>query len=154
MAKKELTTDDITLDDVSVDPVKTAKSGINELDVPIAADLKKLVAEEAFLSDVLDVYLPEPADENDFPFVFLNVNNIQPKNLRRGETHKLKRYEVEALARAKYTKVRSERRVLADGSETMEQKVSYHPVYPFSVISDPAGGRGTAWLKNILSQPA
>ena len=153
MAKtREVTTDDIKLDDVAQD---LSRPGIIDVESPTTADFGAVVSEEAFAHQELEVYFPEPADENDFQFVDIKVNELPRKVFKRiGQTMRLKRCEVEVLARSKIARVRTDRRVLPDGSETMEPKISYHPVYPFSVVHDPAGGRGVSWLKTIMSQPA
>jgi len=154
MAKKETTTDDITLDDIPVDLAKSASAGIEgEVQVPVETDLTKAVENAAFAEDVLTVFLSEPRDESDFQFATVGVNG-SVRAYKRGDTVQMRRKEVEVLARSKISRVQTVRQALSDGSETMVPKISYSPVYPFSVTHDPRGGVGAAWLKNILAQPA
>jgi hypothetical protein len=153
MAKsKEVTTDDLQLDDVSVDLGRAREGGLSELEVPVG-DLSSLMADEKFMHEKLTVYLADPADENDFPFAVVGVNGV-PKSYRRGDSHEMRRCEVEVLARSKIMRVKTVRRLAPDGSETMEPQVTYTPVYPFSVTRDPSGAKGVEWLKRIMAQPA
>jgi hypothetical protein len=151
--KDVASTDDIKLDDVQVDLDKAKSSGVDEVVVPVEADISKLMKVDAFYAEKVLVAFAEPATENETPFVEANVNGHVFVHRRDMQPVEVPRIILEYIARAKTMRVRTERKVLEDGSETMVPKVTYSPDYPFTVLHDPSGAKGVAWLKSVLSQP-
>lgn len=108
---------------------------------------------EKFMRDELEVFLMEPQNENDPAFVEINVNGDY-KLAMRGETVRMKRYHVAVLAQAKQSRVRQRKIVQQDGSMGFVEENVLSLSYPFSVTEDPSPKKGSAWLKQMLSNPA
>jgi hypothetical protein len=108
---------------------------------------------EQFMRDELDVFINEAQNENDPNIVEVNVNGDYRMAIR-GETVKLRRYHVAALARAKQSRVRQRKVVNADGSMGFVEEQVLSLTYPFSIVSDPRPQKGAPWLKQLLSNPA
>lgn len=148
------TSEDITLDEGTVNLDKARNEGAIDTTVPLDKPLAQLAEQEQFMNDMVEVHFAEPANPDiETPIVEITVNG-KYFFARRGESKALPRYMLEVLARSKVMRVRTERKVMPDGSETMEPKITYNPCYPFVVISDPAGKKGVDWLRNIMAQPA
>lgn len=150
--KEVASTDDVTLEDQTIDLDKTREVGIVEPVVLLDKPLAQLAEEERFMRDMVEVHFAEAMNENETPVIEVTVNG-QYFFARRGESKAIPRYMLEVLARSKVMRVRTERQVQPDGSETMTPRITYTPSYPFTVLSDPAGAKGVAWLKTILNQP-
>jgi hypothetical protein len=151
---EQATSDDIKLDEVTPNLDKAKNEGLVETTVPLDKPLSQLAEQEQFMNDMIEVNFAEAANPDiETPVVEITVNN-KYFFARRGETKLIPRYFLEVLARSKVMRVRTERKVAPDGSETMEPKITYTPCYPFTVISDPAGKKGIDWLRTILAQPA
>jgi len=108
---------------------------------------------EQFMRDELDVFINEAQNENDPNIVEINVNGDYCMAVR-GDTVKMRRYHVAALARAKQSRVRQRKVVNADGSMGFVEEQVLSLTYPFSIVSDPRPQKGAPWLKQLLSNPA
>lgn len=108
---------------------------------------------EQFMRDELEVYVNEAQNENDPTFIEINVNGDY-KMAMRGDTVKMRRYHVAVLAQAKQSRVRQTKIVNPDGSMGFREDNVLSLSYPFSVTMDPNPKRGSAWLKQMLSNPA
>jgi len=107
---------------------------------------------EQFMRDVLDVFINEAQNENDPSIVEINVNGDYCMAVR-GDTVKMRRYHVAALARAKQSRVRQRKVVNADGSMGFVEEQVLSLTYPFSIVSDPRPQKGGPWLKQLLANP-
>lgn len=153
MGKKEVTTDDVTLDASPLD-LERGADNIKHVAVMLDANLDDVVAMEAFMQEKMDIFLSEPSSESESPLAEVTVNG-RYMPFRRGEAYSnVPRYAVEALARSRTTRITTEKRLQPDRSEEMVPIQRHTASYPFSVMRDPSGAKGMAWLKGILSQPA
>lgn len=108
---------------------------------------------ELFMRDEIEVFLNEPQNENDAAYAEVNVNGDY-RLLVRGETVKIRRYHVEALARSKQSRVRQKKVVNNDGSVGYVEDNVLSLTYPFQVMHDPRPQLGIPWLKKLLANPA
>jgi len=151
---EQANSDDIKLDDVTPNLDKAKNEGLVETTVPLDKPLAQLAEQEQFMNDLIEVHFAEAANPDiETPVVEITVNN-RYFFARRGESKMIPRYFLEVLARSKVMRVRTERKVDAEGAETMVPRITYTPCYPFTVIADPAGKKGIEWLRNIMAQPA
>ena len=93
------------------------------------------ISKEAFMAQEVEVHLAEPANEDENQF---------------GDTCILKRYHVAVLAQAKEMRMKQTRVVNHDGSMGYQEKMVTRQTYPFSVIHDPSGRKGSDWLRQQL----
>lgn len=104
----------------------------------------------AFMEDELEIIVLPTSDKNSPPLVETHCNG-RNQYLLRGKPQKVKRKFVEVLARAKLTTFRGET-PLVNG----EYQNLMHPttglVENFTVLRDPAGDRGRAWLEQVLAE--
>ena len=104
---------------------------------------------ERFMADELEVQLLESGSEDENQFVEVKVNGLGYV-ARRGDIVTMKRCHVAVLAQAKELRLKQVKVVNPDGSmgynETMVSKLTY----PFSIIHDPAGRKGSDWLRQQL----
>jgi hypothetical protein len=107
---------------------------------------------EKFMAEVLEVQLQEPGTEEENQFAEINVNGDY-KMIRRGDIGFLKRYHVAILAQAKEQRLQQKKIVNADGSMGYEERLVARQAYPFTVIHDPSGRKGTDWLRQQLANP-
>lgn len=108
---------------------------------------------EAFMAQEIEVHLADPASEDENQFAEVTVNGDY-KLIRRGETATLKRSHVAVLAQAKELRMKQTRIVNPDGSMGYQEKMVSRLTYPFSVIHDPAGRKGSDWLRQQLQNNA
>jgi hypothetical protein len=146
-------TDDIVLDEPRVDLDKAKSVGVIEPVVELDKPLAQLAERERFMEDPIEVYFAEAVNEDiETPVVEVTVNG-RYFYAKRGDTKMIPRYALEVLARSKFMRVKTERKVDHEGAETMVPKLNYSPCYPFQVISDPRGKQGVEWLRGIMNQP-
>lgn len=143
---------DVPAEDVDI--AKGAASGLafveNAIETePPTANVKKALADEAFMAQRVEVAFADPANENEPQFVECTVNGIY-FSARRGETRAVPRSHLAVIARSKQHRVSQQKVTLADGSMAYKEKVVPQPMYPFSVLSDPAGARGVTWLRQVM----
>lgn len=110
--------------------------------------------EEAFMRDEMEIMMMEPNNENDPQFCEINVNGDYRMLMRNGEPQKLRRYHVAVLAQAKQSRVRQKKIVNPDGSMGFQEENILSLTYPFQVVHDPSPRKGSAWLKQMLGNPA
>lgn len=122
-----------------------------ELDVEPRIDPARLSL-EAFMAEELEVVMHDPAAETEPDYVELRVNGDYVI-VRRDSQHpvKMRRYHVAVLAQSKTSSLRQERYVDGDGFQGYREKVVLRQSYPFAVMHDPSGSRGTAWLRPLVS---
>ena len=114
--------------------------------------LAKVLEQERFMEEVLEVYVHSSASENDPPHGILNVNGINQPFFR-GEITPMRRKYVEVLARMKETKYSQPAQNMMNpeaGNVVIPRTLN---VYPFEVRRDP-NPLGAAWLHQILREAA
>jgi len=105
----------------------------------------------AFMQEPVTIVVAPSTEGGALEVITPNVNGInQP--IVRGKTTTLKRKYVEALARCR-TIVYDQQVQDPTRPENIQMVERGAMTYPFSVIADPAGEKGAAWLKAILEQP-
>lgn len=116
------------------------------------ANLNRLIAQETFMNEIVEVFVHSSSDENAPDHFILNVNGSnQP--VFRGHVTPMKRMFLEVLARMKETKY-SQRNMDFSAPEKSNQIIPRTAqVYPFEIVKDP-NRNGPAWLHKILSERA
>jgi hypothetical protein len=114
-------------------------------------DFSKLVADEAFMNEMVTVMVHSTTDENQAPHLIVNCNGVNMPIIR-GVPTVMKRKYVEILAHMKETKYtqRTPNPAAPDQTELIPRSGL---AYPFDVQSDP-NPRGRAWLQHVLAEPA
>lgn len=126
-------------DQPSVDPVVAS------------ADLSQIVADEAFMNEMVTVLVHSTTDENQPPHLIVNCNGINMP-IMRGMPTVMKRKYLEILARMKETKYTQVTPNPA-APDVTELRARHGLAYPFEVQHDP-NPKGRAWLANVLAEPA
>lgn len=108
--------------------------------------------EEVFMREWMEIHLHDPANEDEPVYAEVTVNGDKFVSIR-GETKKVRRYHVAALAQAKALRLVQTKVTNEDGSMGYREKAVLRLVYPFSVIHD-ANPKGGAWLRQQLGNPA
>lgn len=106
---------------------------------------------ERFNHDVLTVQFMPPGNENEPKFAEVNVNGKRIV-ARRGDTVKMRRFQVAVLAQSKIARIEQLRVNGPDGNPQYVEREVFSQTYPFSVVEDP-DPRGRAWLKQQLANP-
>lgn len=104
------------------------------------------LSHEQFMAQELLVHLLDAGDEEENQFVEVTVNGDYRCG-RRGDEITLRRSHVEVLAQAKELRLKQVKIVNADGSMGYEERMVSRLTYPFSIMHDPAGKRGSEWLR-------
>jgi hypothetical protein len=114
--------------------------------------LAKVLEDEAFMNEIVHVYVHSPSDEQAATHFILNVNGVnQPVFC--GNITPMRRKYVEVLARMKETKFSQPAQNLANpeaGNVLIPRTVQIHA---FEVRKDP-NPLGQAWLGQILAEAA
>lgn len=126
-------------------------------------DFQKLVDDESFMHETLEVRFHETGDANAPKIIEVGVG-ISPsdgskkggrdvrRGFLRGVIYKMPRYMVEVFAHAKVTSLTQQQGPSGrpDDIVNVEKHAFF---YPFEVLSDP-NPRGRAWLEKVLKDPA
>lgn len=148
--RAQMETGDIQLpEDQMVDLAQTI-SGDMQAIRNNGGDLKKFIADEAFMRDLLLITINPPGD-NDNPIAQVIVNN-RAFDIPRGRMVRVPRFVVEALAHAKQASFRTKRTFVGDQSH-MKPIESHTWSFPFGVQHDPRGVQGLKWLEKVMSDP-
>lgn len=116
-----------------------------------SVDFRQLAANEAFMNELVVVYIHPSSDENQPTHVILNCNGTNQPVIR-GIPTRVKRKYVEILARMKETRYRqSTPNPSAPDEIHMHANSGY--VYPFDVMEDD-NPRGRAWLNHVMAEAA
>lgn len=116
-----------------------------------SVDFGQLAADEAFMNEMVTVYVHSTTDENQPTQFILNCNGVNQPVVR-GINMDIKRKYVEILARMKETKYTQVTPNPA-APDVSELRARHGLVYPFDLIQD-RNPRGRAWLSNVLAEPA
>jgi len=130
-------------------PIEDTSGG--ELEAVLTQDThlqRLLIEEEAFMNEVVEVYVHPSTNENDPPQFILSVNGInQP--VFRGSITPIKRKYLEVLARMKETKFSQNQEAPGEARNALIPRTAF--VYPFEIRRDP-NPRGAAWLYAIMAE--
>ena len=114
-------------------------------------DFSKLVADEAFMNEMVTVMVHSTTDDNQAPHLIVNCNGVNMPIIR-GVPTVMKRKYVEILAHMKETKY-TQRTPNPAAPDQTELVARHGLAYPFDVQNDP-NPRGRAWLQHVLAEPA
>lgn len=113
-------------------------------------DLLEIAEVEAFMNQILTVYVAKDGAQGAYDVITPNVNGVNQPIIR-GMEQKVKRKYVEALAHSRVTSYLQE-----TPDPTKPENFNMREVtvltYPFSVHDDPHP-KGREWLQNLLDQP-
>ena len=134
---------------------KLAKAGVEVVGEAVQVEpvnedpaLKKLLEDEAFMNEMVEILIHPSSNEEDPDHVVLAVNGTNQPVFRDVPTT-IKRKYVEVLARMKETKYSQKRHPIElDRSELVPRT---GPIYPFEVLRDD-NPKGRAWLRSIISE--
>jgi len=128
-------------------PIGLEVEPLQVVDGPKAMDFSEAMA---FAEDKLVVLIhPSPEKFPEDP-VYLSVNGRQAYVWRNQKTLMPRKY-VERLARAKADNVNQD--VTArEPKDFNKLTITASPRYPFRVLFDPAGDKGSAWLQHVLEE--
>jgi len=135
-------------------PLEMGEDGIEDrrIEVPplnMTNDQMKL---DAFMAEMVEVMVHETNEISTDPgasvLVTLRVNGI-PQHMVRGVPTTIRRYHLEALARARTTALNQTEAQINNGLLPSSNSM---PSYPFSVVNDTPAG--ITWLKRLQAQPA
>jgi hypothetical protein len=103
----------------------------------------------AFMEDLIDIIVSPGYSEESLPVITPGVMGVNQPIIR-GLPQRVKRKYVEALARGTRTGFSQVRDMY--NLEKCDLKPNTVTVAPFTVIRDPAGERGTRWLRGIYTE--
>ena len=119
--------------------------------VAASKDFSKLVADEAFMNELVTVMIHSTTDENQPSHCVVSCNGMnQP--IMRGYPTTVKRKYVEILARMKETQYTQVTRNPA-APDQIDMVARHGLCYPFDLVDD-KNPRGRAWLQNVLAEAA
>lgn len=118
---------------------------------PPTGNVVQALRDESFMRDTIEVTFAEPGNEWEPQYVEVGVNG-EKFCARRGDTVSIKRCHLAVVAAAKQTRVKQDKITLPDGSMGYRELSVLQPVYPFQVLSDPAGQSGLTWLRQIMQR--
>jgi hypothetical protein len=135
---------------MSMEDTRTGRDvlGAMEIDLEVPKGPVDMSLEQ-FMAQEIEVLLADAANDDENQFVEVKVNGDYRIG-RRGEMVMLKRYHVGVLAQAKELRMKQTRIVLPDGSMGYQEQMVSKQTYPFSVLNDPAGRKGSDWLRGQL----
>lgn len=116
-----------------------------------SSDFGALAASEAFMNEIVTVYVHPTTNENEATQFLINCNGTNQPVVR-GVEIPMKRKYVEILARMKETKYTQVTPNPA-APDVSEMRARTGLVYPFDLIDD-KNPKGRAWLRNVLAEPA
>ena len=108
--------------------------------------------QERFMAEMLEIQLAEASSEEENQYAEITVNSSY-RMLRRGDAGMFPRSHVAILAQAKEMRLKQTKVVAADGSMAYEERLISRQTYPFTVIHDPSGRKGSDWLRAMLKNP-
>jgi len=135
-------------------PLEISTTGDAEIEKPDiqiidGPDFGKKEKALIFLEEPVSIMVHESTDPNDEPVPFVGVNG-RNQFFVRGKIQTVKRKFVEALARAKRTRYRTQ--ILKNEGNVRQKLVPATALrYPFSVMED-VNPNGGAWLKKVLAE--
>lgn len=123
-----------------------------ELDPVVTSDkgLSRVLADEAFMNEIVVVHVHSSQNQADPPHFILNVNGTNQPVIR-GHDNPMRRKYLEVLARMKATSFSQPERnpMSPDAGNQLIPHTSM--VYPFNVVRDD-NPRGPAWLSAVMAE--
>lgn len=107
---------------------------------------------EKFMAEDLEIHLLDAGSDDEPQFVEVRVNGDYRMGVR-GATCFMKRYHVAVLCQAKEQRLQQKKIVNPDGSMGYQETMVSRQTYPFTVIHDPSGRKGSDWLRQQLKNP-
>jgi hypothetical protein len=127
------------------------------LDPPLIEPVKVLNWDKIkllkFMEETMTIIVHDTTNETDDPIPHVTVNSVNQYFIR-GTKMNVKRKFVQILARAKRTSFGNEKYTNAVGDESYRYPAHTAPEIQFSVIHDPSGSYGLAWLDGIRAEAA
>jgi hypothetical protein len=115
-----------------------------------APDLKKMAEDEIFMNEKLTIQIVDSATPEDRIVAEVTCGS-QRCVIPRGKPHSAPRKFIEILARCRTTRlVPVETRPNDPGSLVYRSRAVLD--FPFTVLADPSGSRGAAWLKGLYAE--
>lgn len=143
----------------SIDLAKAAATGTALADSreDLVIDTERVIRtdqldEAAFMAHPIEVHMHDAATEDEPQYCEVTVNGVY-HCIVRGETKIVPRSHIAVIAQAKSMRVQQAKVTNPDGSMGYKEKFVLRLMYPFSVIHDPAGSKGAAWLRQLLANP-
>lgn len=106
---------------------------------------------EAFMAEKLEIIVAKDRDPNATPMVQVGVNG-RMKLIHRGVRTLIARSYVERLIRANSVAIHQDTKAVKDPDVFNRLERTSGPDYPFSVLHDPSGAKGRAWLESVSAQ--
>lgn len=104
-----------------------------------------------FMEEELLVKVHQTTNEQEVPIPVV-WNDGRAQYFIRGQSQKVKRKFVEILARCRVTTFAQEAFKDGAGNDSYRYVPNTGHLYPFSVLNDPSGARGSKWLEDIMSE--
>ena len=121
------------------------------IDIVDGPDAMGKVEELKFMEDILLVRVHPTGNQNDDPVPCVTVNGVRQFFVR-GRDQEVRRKFVGAMALAKQTTFTQQLMTDAKGVQSYEHYPHSAPLIQFSVLHDPAGVKGSDWLRKLLRQ--
>lgn len=135
-------TDVVRADEVTIVPDQ-------EIEPVVESEVGRIAQEEAFMNEMVMVRVHSTTDDNQPPYVLLNVNGVSQAVLR-GHPQPVRRKFVEVLARCKESRY-TQHVASAAEPDRIDLRERTALVYPFDVLEDP-NPKGRAWLSAVLAE--
>jgi len=113
-------------------------------------DFAKVAEMEAFMNEMVKVYVPQDGSQGALDVVVITVNGINQPIIR-GKEQWIKRKYVEALARSRVTTY-TQQTPDPTKPDVIQMVDITSPTYPFAVRED-KNPKGWPWLEAIIAQP-
>lgn len=142
---------DIVLPDDQVHTMKAVIEGDIQALRTNGTDIKKFIADEAFMNELCQIEVSEAQTDRDPSHAVVVVNNREFR-IPRGVPVWVRRYVVEALAHARQANFKQRRTFIGD-THHMETKETNHLSYPHVLLEDPSGTKGREWWRRVCNDP-
>lgn len=137
------------IDTETMDGSKVELIADQSIETPATTEFGREMSEEAFMNELVTVYLHDTTDENAAPHFICNVNGSNQPFFR-GATQIVKRKFVEVLARCKESRY-TQRTANPFEPDRIEMVQRTALAYPFDMSED-KNPKGRAWLKAVLAE--
>jgi hypothetical protein len=142
---------------VNIDAGRSGESPLDKSEVTL--DVEQVIRADAvdverFMQERLEIVIDESGDPEDPSFAEVTVNGFHFVHRRGPDPIVAPRFIVAALANAKGMRLKQVKTTNADGSIGFAERPVIRNTYPFSVMHDPSGRKGSDWLRQLLKNPA
>ena len=139
-----------SMDIMQEPPLTVGEQGLDmrPIEVPSHADMiPDSIKREAFMNEMVEIFLPLPKGERKETPVTTTVNGTR-QHIFRNVPQTVKRYHLEALARSKVTDYEQDMEEMYRAGELPRSNTTQ--AHPFTVLRD--SSEGIAWLQEIQRQ--